>query len=94
MPVDEAIPAAIQQLMASFEASLACAMARVAFLAVANEAEDPESFVKETIGTWTRGQRAKMQGLPKELQFELWKALDAYSEEQEGYMLRILRGDA
>jgi hypothetical protein len=80
------------QLQASFEVSLACAMARVAFLAAANEAEDPKAFVNETISTWVKSQKAKMHGMSKELQFEAWQILDRYAEDQEQRMLQILVG--
>lgn len=91
-PEPELMPSEMElQLRASLTASMARAMARVAFLAVAVEAEDPPSFISESIQTWVKSEKAALQGMPNDLKREVWRVIDAYATEQEDQLLQIFQ---
>lgn len=79
------------QLRSSLTASMARAMASVAFLAVAVDAEEPPAFISESIQAWVKSEKAALHGMPNELKHEMWRVIDAYATEQEEQLLQIVQ---
>jgi len=84
------IHATLEALENTLEVSLACSLARVAFLAAASEAEEPSSFVTQTISSWVKTQKEVYRDAPAELKIQVWEKLEAYAAAQEQHFLGIL----
>lgn len=82
--------AALEAMENTMEVNLACAMARVAFLGVASQEDEPKSLVTQTISNWVKSEKEKYQNAPAELKIAVWEKLEAYASAQEQHLLSLL----